>query len=45
MAAEGDLDKEMNAHLGGYERFIRLMKWGAILSLVTGFIVILLIRQ
>jgi hypothetical protein len=45
MAANGELDKEMSAHQSGYARFLRLMKWGTILSLITGFIVILVIRN
>jgi Bacterial aa3 type cytochrome c oxidase subunit IV len=45
MAAEGELEKEVITHRKGYEGFIFLMKWGAIISIVTGLIVILLIRE
>ncbi|HYD37532.1 MAG TPA: aa3-type cytochrome c oxidase subunit IV [Allosphingosinicella sp.] len=45
MAAEGELDKEIVTHRKGYEGFIFLMKWGAIVSVVTGLIVILLIAE
>ena len=30
-------------HVRDYERFIQLFKWGAIVSLVTAFIVVLII--
>lgn len=40
--AEGEA-KEFRAHERSYDRFIFLMKWGTILSLVTALIVILLI--
>ena len=43
MAAEGDV-KEMRAHEKSYDRFVFMMKWGTILSLVTGFLVILIIQ-
>jgi hypothetical protein len=45
MAAEGEIEKEVVTHRKGYEGFIFLMKWGAIISVTLGFIVILLIRQ
>ena len=45
MAAEGEIEKEATVHRKGYEGFIFLMKWGAIISLVLGLIVILLIRE
>ncbi len=37
--------KEMRAHEGSYRRFLFMMKWGTILSLITGFIVILVISN
>jgi len=43
MAAPGDTQKEMRAHEGTYSLFIGLMKWGAILSVVTALIVIFII--
>ncbi|HEX8224391.1 MAG TPA: aa3-type cytochrome c oxidase subunit IV [Allosphingosinicella sp.] len=45
MAAEGELEKEVVTHRKGYEGFLFLMKWGAIISVITGLIVILLIRE
>jgi hypothetical protein len=45
MAAEGEIEKEAVVHRKGYEGFIFLMKWGAVISIVLGFIVILLIRE
>ena len=45
MAAEGEIEKEIIVHRKGYDGFIFLMKWGAIVSLVLGLIVVLLIRE
>lgn len=45
MAAEGELEKEVVTHRKGYEGFVFLMKWGAIVSVILGLIVILLIRE
>ncbi|HEX8466858.1 MAG TPA: aa3-type cytochrome c oxidase subunit IV [Allosphingosinicella sp.] len=45
MAAEGEIEKETIVHRKGYEGFLFLMKWGAVISLVLGFIVLLLIRE
>lgn len=45
MAAEGEIENEGIVHKKGYEGFLFLMKWGAIISIVLGFIVILLIRE
>lgn len=45
MAAEGEMEKEVVTHRKGYEGFLFLMKWGAIISVITGLIVILLIRE
>ncbi|MGA9583445.1 MAG: hypothetical protein WBR13_15905 [Allosphingosinicella sp.] len=45
MAAEGEIEKEAVAHKKGYETFLFLMKWGAIISIVTGLIVVLIIRE
>jgi cobalamin biosynthesis protein CbiG len=44
MAADGDANKDMRAHLGTYTAFIGLMKWGAIVSMIIALIVILVIR-
>jgi hypothetical protein len=45
MAAEGEIEKEAIVHRKGYEGFIFLMKWGAVICVILGFIVILLIRE
>jgi hypothetical protein len=42
MTAPGDA-KDMKAHLGSYKRFIFMMKWGAAISVLVGFSVILII--
>ncbi len=34
---------EVAKHVRDYERFILLLKWGAIVSLITAFIVLLII--
>ena len=45
MAAEGEANKDLKAHLGTYSAFTGLMKWGAISAMIVAFIVILLIRN
>ena len=44
MAAEGDV-KELNVHRVGYEKFVRLITWGAAVSLITALIVIFAISN
>jgi Bacterial aa3 type cytochrome c oxidase subunit IV len=44
MAAD-EATKELKAHESSYLRFITMMKWGTVLSLITGFIVILIISN
>ena len=44
MAVEGEA-KEFRAHESSYARFTFMMKWGTILSLITGLIVILIIAN
>jgi len=44
MAADGDANNDMKAHLGTYTGFIGLMKWGTIISAIVAVIVILVIR-
>lgn len=44
MAAEGDV-KELNVHRTGYDRFVGLMKWGALASFVTAMLVVFLIAD
>jgi len=36
---------EVARHVRDYSRFIALFKWGALLSLITGFVVILIISN
>jgi hypothetical protein len=45
MAAEVETEKEVVTHRKGYEGFVFLMKWGAIVCVITALIVILLIRE
>ena len=45
MAAQGDLDKEVAVHRQGYEKFITLLRTGAVICLIIAFIVILLIAK
>jgi hypothetical protein len=45
MAAQGELDKEVAVHRQGYEKFIRLLRTGAVISFILAFIVILLISK
>lgn len=45
MAADGEATKEMRAHESSYGRFTLMMKWGTILSLIVGFLVILIISN
>lgn len=44
MAAEGDA-KELNVHRTGYDRFVGLMKWGALASFITAMLVVFLIAD
>ena len=44
MAAEGEVPERMlRDHRSGYEGFVALMKWGAILSFITGILVMFVI--
>ena len=36
---------EMTAHNRDYEHFLTIFKWGAILSFITGFIVVVFVLQ
>lgn len=45
MAVDGDAAKDMKAHEKSYARFTFMMKWGSILAVITGFIVILIIAK
>ena len=44
MTAEGDTDREVRRHYSSYGLFVALMKWGAIVSVLTALIVIFVIR-
>lgn len=44
MAAD-EAERAVRAHRSSYGLFIALMKWGAILSLVTALIVVLIISN
>ena len=35
---------EMAVHVDNYERFTRMMKWGAITCLIVGLIVLLILK-
>ena len=45
MAGEGEVQQEVAVHEKGYSSFIAMMKWGTIISLVLGLIVILIIAE
>ena len=45
MAAPGEAQKEMRAHEGTYSLFTGMMKWGAILSVITALVVIFIIAN
>lgn len=45
MAAEGQSQNDMQAHVTSFSNFAVMMKWGAILSVITAMIVILIIRS
>ena len=45
MAAESEIEKEVVTHKKGYEGFVFLMKWSAVVCVVTALVVILLIRE
>jgi hypothetical protein len=44
MAADGDAT-DFKAHEKSYARFIAMMKWGTILSALTGIVVVLIIAS
>jgi len=43
--AANDAQKDMQAHAATYTGFLALLKWGALLSFIVAFIVILLIAR
>ena len=44
MAAD-EVERAIRSHRHSYERFTGLMKWGAIVSFVTGLIVVFIISN
>ncbi|HVM36994.1 MAG TPA: aa3-type cytochrome c oxidase subunit IV [Sphingomicrobium sp.] len=38
-------NQDLQAHVRDYSGFVRMVKWGAIISFVIGFIVVLLISE
>lgn len=45
MATDGEGAKDLKAHVKSYARFTFMMKWGTVLALLTGFVVILIIAK
>ncbi len=45
MAATGEAQNDMPAHVETYSGFLALFKWGTIVSFVVGFGVVLLIAS
>jgi len=45
MATDADARKELKAHERSYDRFIAMMKWGTILSVIAAFLVIMIISN
>jgi len=43
MAGEGEAPIELKAHASGYSLFTAIMKWGAIISFIVAFLVVLAI--
>jgi hypothetical protein len=45
MAAEGNTPEDFRAHVKSYSHFAAMMKWGTILSFITGAVVVLIIAS
>jgi len=45
MAIEGEARNELRAHESSYGRFVGMMKWGTILSVIVAAIVIFVISS
>lgn len=43
MAGEGDTGVEMKAHESGYDLFVRIVKWGTIVSAIVAFFVVFVV--
>ena len=45
MAAEHEVHSDTQAHVRDYSRFVRLMKWGTIVSFLIGALVVVIIAS
>jgi hypothetical protein len=45
MAGEGNIPGELKAHERDYSKFIAMIKWGTIISVALGAIVVLIIAS
>jgi hypothetical protein len=45
MAADGNTQDDMKAHVKSYSHFAAMMKWGTILSFITGMLVVIIISS
>ena len=45
MAADGDTQEDMRAHVKSYSAFAWMMKWGTILSFIVAMIVVIIIAS
>jgi len=45
MATDGEAPKDMRAHESSYGLFVSMMKWGTLLAVITGAIVIFVIAK
>ncbi|MDP9416039.1 MAG: aa3-type cytochrome c oxidase subunit IV [Pseudomonadota bacterium] len=45
MAAEGNTPEDFKAHFKSYSSFATMMKWGTILSFITGMVVVVIISS
>ena len=45
VAAEGDTQGDMQAHVKSYSAFAWMMKWGTVASLLVAFVVVLMIAS
>jgi hypothetical protein len=45
MAAEGEIQEDIKAHVKSYSNFAWMMKWGTIVSAITAIIVVIIISS
>ena len=45
MAAEGNSNTDIQAHVKSYDRFSAMMKWGTIISFIVAMIVVIIISS